>query len=135
ADKGTIFLDEIGELPPSIQAKLLRVLEEHEFEPLGGIKTVKIDVRIITATNRDLQQAIKQGKFRDWYYQHPVHGVRNGNYYLACWRFNDSGKKGCNKIYYQQTKGEYDFANNTFYNWCIATHIVRNSVVHKYAII
>ncbi len=70
ADKGTIFLDEIGELPPSIQAKLLRVLEEHEFEPLGGIKTVKVDVRIITATNRDLQQAIKQGKFReDFYYR------------------------------------------------------------------
>lgn len=70
ADSGTIFLDEIGELPPSIQAKLLRVLEEHEFEPLGGIKTVKIDVRIITATNRDLQQAIKQGKFReDFYYR------------------------------------------------------------------
>ncbi len=70
ADSGTIFLDEIGELPPSIQAKLLRVLEEHEFEPLGGIKTVKINVRIITATNRDLQQAIKQGKFReDFYYR------------------------------------------------------------------
>ncbi|MGB3477683.1 MAG: sigma 54-interacting transcriptional regulator [bacterium] len=70
ADKGTIFLDEIGELPPSIQAKLLRVLEEHELEPLGGIKTVKIDVRIIAATNRDLQQAIKQGKFReDFYYR------------------------------------------------------------------
>ncbi|MBA7518245.1 Anaerobic nitric oxide reductase transcription regulator NorR [subsurface metagenome] len=70
ADSGTIFLDEIGNIPLSIQAKLLRVLEEHAFESLGGIKTVKVDVRIITATNRDLQQAIKQGKFReDFYYR------------------------------------------------------------------
>lgn len=70
AHGGTIFLDEIGELPPSIQAKLLRVLEEHAFEPLGGVKTVKVDVRIITATNKNLQQAIEQGKFReDLYYR------------------------------------------------------------------
>ena len=70
ADSGTIFLDEIGNIPPSIQAKLLRVLEEHAFEPLGGIKMVKVDVRVISATNRDLQQAIKQGRFReDFYYR------------------------------------------------------------------
>jgi PAS domain S-box-containing protein len=70
ADDGTIFLDEIGELPPSIQAKLLRVLEERAFEPLGSIKTVNVDVRIIAATNRDLQQAIKKGSFReDFYYR------------------------------------------------------------------
>ena len=70
ADSGTIFLDEIGNIPPSIQAKLLRVLEEHTFEPLGGIKMVKVDVRVISATNRDLQQAIKQGRFReDFYYR------------------------------------------------------------------
>jgi len=70
ADSGTIFLDEIGNIPPSIQSKLLRVLEEHAFEPLGGVKTVKVDVRVVAATNRDLQQAIEQGKFReDLYYR------------------------------------------------------------------
>jgi transcriptional regulator with PAS, ATPase and Fis domain len=70
ADSGTIFLDEIGELPRSIQAKLLRVLEEQAFEPLGSIKTIKVDVRIIAATNRDLLHAIAQGQFRqDLYYR------------------------------------------------------------------
>ena len=70
ADSGTIFLDEIGNIPPSIQAKLLRVLEEHAFEPLGGVKTVKVDVRVVAATNRDLKQAIEQEKFReDLYYR------------------------------------------------------------------
>jgi len=70
ADGGTIFLDEIGELPFSIQAKLLRVLEEHEFEPLGAVKSVKVDIRVIAATNRDLKKAIKERKFRpDLYYR------------------------------------------------------------------
>jgi PAS domain S-box-containing protein len=70
ADSGTIFLDEIGNIPLSIQAKLLRVLEEHAFEPLGGVKTVKIDVRVVAATNRDLKQAIEQEMFReDLYYR------------------------------------------------------------------
>ncbi len=70
ADGGTIFLDEIGDIPPSIQSKLLRVLEEHAFEPLGAVKTVEVDVRVIAATNRDLQQAIKHGRFReDLYYR------------------------------------------------------------------
>lgn len=70
ADGGTIFLDEIGDLPPSIQSKLLRVLEEHAFEPLGAVKTVKVDVRVVAATNRDLQEAIKHGTFReDLYYR------------------------------------------------------------------
>lgn len=70
ADGGTIFLDEIGDLPPSIQSKLLRVLEEHAFEPLGDVKTIKVDVRVVAATNRNLQEAIKQGRFReDLYYR------------------------------------------------------------------
>jgi len=70
ADKGTVFLDEIGELPLSIQAKLLRVIEESTFEPLGGLKSVRVDVRIIAATNRDLQEAIRLGLFRkDLYYR------------------------------------------------------------------
>jgi Nif-specific regulatory protein len=65
ADGGTIFLDEIGEISPAIQVKLLRVLQEHEFERLGGIKTIKVDVRLIAATNKDLEAAVKEGSFRD----------------------------------------------------------------------
>ncbi len=70
ADKGTIFLDEIGELPFELQAKLLRVLQEGEFERLGSSKTIKIDARVITATNRNLEEAVKKGSFReDLYYR------------------------------------------------------------------
>jgi two-component system NtrC family response regulator len=70
ADKGTLFLDEIGELTPGMQVKLLRVLQEHEFERLGGNQTIKTDVRVIAATNRDIERAIKEDKFReDLYYR------------------------------------------------------------------
>ncbi|MBN1255861.1 MAG: sigma 54-interacting transcriptional regulator [Deltaproteobacteria bacterium] len=65
AEGGTIFLDEIGDIPPGIQAKLLRVLEGKEFEPLGGTTTLKADVRIVTATNKDLSKLVKQNQFRD----------------------------------------------------------------------
>ncbi len=65
ADKGTIFLDEIGDLPLSLQAKLLRVLEDREFYPLGSRKTTKVDVRIITATNQNLERLVEEKRFRE----------------------------------------------------------------------
>ena len=65
ADKGSIFFDEIGNIPPETQAKLLRVMQEREFMRLGGMETIKVDVRIIAATNRDLRQMVEEGRFRE----------------------------------------------------------------------
>ncbi len=70
ADKGTIFLDEIGDLSPSVQVKLLRVLQDQEFERVGGSETIRVDVRVIAATHRDLIGLMREGKFReDLYYR------------------------------------------------------------------
>jgi len=70
ADKGTIFLDEIGDMSPDLQVKLLRAIQEHKFERVGGSQTIAVDIRVISATNKDLDAAIKNGGFReDLYYR------------------------------------------------------------------
>lgn len=77
ADGGTIFLDEVGELPPEIQAKFLRVLQQSEFERVGGTRTIKVDVRVLAATNQSLEKLVAEGKFRaDLFYRlntFPIH--------------------------------------------------------------
>ena len=70
ADGGTLFLDEVGDMPLALQGKLLRVLEQREFTPIGGTETIKIDIQVIAATNRNLHQMVEEGKFRrDLYYR------------------------------------------------------------------
>jgi formate hydrogenlyase transcriptional activator len=77
ADGGTLFLDEVGDISTDLQAKLLRVLQEQEFERLGGIKTLKVDVRLVAATNRDLTAMVAEGRFRtDLYYRLNVFPIR-----------------------------------------------------------
>src|SRR5205814_7576804 len=77
ADEGTLFLDEIGEIPMDLQPKLLRVLQDQEFERLGGIKTIKVNVRLVAATTRDLTQSVNAKEFRsDLYYRLNVFPIR-----------------------------------------------------------
>ena len=77
ADGGTIFLDEIGDMSPNLQVKLLRVLQERSFEPVGGTKTIHVDVRVIAATNVDLEKAVEMGRFReDLFYRLNVIPIR-----------------------------------------------------------
>jgi DNA-binding NtrC family response regulator len=95
ANGGTLFLDEIGDLPPEVQVKLLRVLQEREFERVGGVETVKVDVRVISATHRDLERMVAERKFReDLYYRLAVFPVslpplraRPGDVALLCDHF------------------------------------------------
>lgn len=105
ADGGTIFLDEIGEIDSSTQIKLLRVLQEREFEKVGGEKTIKTDVRVISATNKDLEKEIKEGRFReDLYYRLNVVKVevpplreRKEDLFLLCTEFLNQFSKENNK--------------------------------------
>jgi len=77
ADQGTLFLDEVGDIPPTTQIKLLRVLQEGEFERVGGNRTIQVNIRIIAASNRDLQEAVKNGTFReDLYYRLNVVNIK-----------------------------------------------------------
>src|SRR4029453_6576938 len=77
ADGGTLFLDEVGDLPPETQVALLRVLQEREFERVGGSQTVSVDVRVLAATNRDLSAAVAEGTFRqDLFYRLNIFPIR-----------------------------------------------------------
>jgi formate hydrogenlyase transcriptional activator len=77
ANVGTLFLDEVGDIPLELQAKLLRVLQEQEFDRIGGNKTIRVDVRLIGATNRDLAEMVEQHGFRaDLYYRLNVFPIR-----------------------------------------------------------
>ena len=77
ADKGTLFLDEVGDIPLELQPKLLRVLQDQEFESLGGTRTMRVDVRLVAATNRDLEKMVEERLFRsDLYYRLNVFPIR-----------------------------------------------------------
>lgn len=105
ADGGTVFLDEVGELTPVIQAKLLRVLQEHEYERVGGVRPIKVDVRVVAATNKNLEEAVGNSSFRqDLYYRLNVVSVtmpalrdRRDDIQLLASYFSSTYSKKCNR--------------------------------------
>ncbi|MFV1966652.1 MAG: sigma 54-interacting transcriptional regulator [Pirellulaceae bacterium] len=126
ADGGTLFLDEIGELDPDLQTKLLRVLQEGEFERVGATETIRVDVRVIAATNRDVQEAMREGSFRpDLYYRLAVFPVeipplrlRLEDVPLLVWHFIEKKQRGLGKTISSIPKkvmnalGNYDWPGN-----------------------
>ena len=123
ADKGTIFLDEIGELPIQLQPKLLRIIQEGEFDPVGSSETIKVDVRIIAATHRDLLSFSKEGKFReDLYYRLNVFPIevpplkdRGDDIYLIAQEMIDQFSSKLNK--HVHPLAEEDKALLSAYSW------------------
>jgi len=149
ADRGTLFLDEIGELSPQMQVKLLRVLQEQEFERVGGIRTIKVDVRLVTATNRNLEEEIKAGKFReDLYYRlnvFPIHipplRERKSDIMLLCDHFIEKYNRRNHRNVKRITSSAIDLFMS--YHWpgnvrelenCIerAVLLSTDSVIHGY---
>lgn len=149
ADKGTLFLDEIGELSPQIQVKLLRALQEQEFERVGGTKTIKVDVRIIAATNRNLEEEIQKGTFReDLYYRlnvFPIHipplRERKSDIMLLCDHFIEKYNKKNHRNIKRITSSAIDLL--MIYHWpgnvrelenCIERSVLlsKDNVIHAY---
>lgn len=149
ADGGTLFLDEIGEISPQMQVKLLRVLQEQEFERVGGTKTIKVNVRIVAATNRDLEKDIYNNNFReDLYYRlnvFPIHipalRDRKSDIMLLCDHFIEKYNKRNHKNVKRITSSAIDLF--TSYHWpgnvrelenCIerAVLLSNDNVIHAY---
>jgi Nif-specific regulatory protein len=149
AHRGTIFLDEIGELPPQIQVKLLRVLQEREVERVGGTSTIKVDVRLIAATNRNLEEEVKGGRFReDLYYRlnvFPLHipplRERKSDIVLLADHFTEKYAKKNGKLIKRISTPAIDLL--TSYSWpgnvrelenCIERAVILSSdmVIHSY---
>ena len=136
ADQSTLFLDEIGELPFEVQSKLLRVLEEGQFERLGPTKTLKADVRIIAATNRDLERAVKEGKFRkDLYYRLNVFPIvipplreRSEDIPLLVWTFVSEFEKKMGKRIDRIAKDSMESLQR--YSWPGNIRELRNVIEH-----
>jgi formate hydrogenlyase transcriptional activator len=136
ADGSTLFLDEIGELPLEVQSKLLRVLEEGEFERLGSTKTLKADVRIIAATNRDLERAVNEGKFRkDLYYRLNVFPIvipplrdRSEDIPLLVWTFVNEFEKKIGKRIDRIARDSMESLQR--YSWPGNIRELRNVVEH-----
>jgi Nif-specific regulatory protein len=149
ADRGTIFLDEVGELSPGIQVKLLRVLQERELERVGGTGTIKVDVRLIAATNRNLEEEVKAGRFReDLYYRlnvFPLHipplRERKSDLILLADHFTEKYAEKNNKLIKRISTPALDLL--TSYSWpgnvrelenCIERAVILSSdtVIHSY---